>query len=158
MHMILWMICRPSSNGCAFQVAMPVVRKDQDGSCHPIIHQGPLRADNWGKLGAHNLCDLGDIWFIRSAIGQRHPTSYIPERVFSEITSETLEWCHSITHMTSVESLSSILAQGIMPMGGPNFLYPFNVVHPHHEFSAASKVPVMIVLKKDALLVQGHFM
>ena len=104
----------------------------RDWGAKPIYHQGPLCADKWCEVGQFGMEDLGEVWFVRSAIGQLHPQSYIPERVFAEVTEQTLEWCHSLTHMTTVESLYQTLAQGIIPMGRPIFLSPFNVTHPHH--------------------------
>ena len=75
------------------------------------------------------------------------------ERLYTRMTLEHLEFCHSLTHYTSVENLHSILKYGMIPTNRAIFFHPFPDHHPHHTQSSRSSAPVCIRVKKEALFM-----
>ena len=64
-----------------------------------------------------------------------------------------LEFCHSLTHYTSVENLHSILRYGFIPQQRAIYFHPFPSHHPHHTQGSRSQAPVCIRVKKEAVFM-----
>ena len=79
--------------------------------------------------------------------------SFLFERFYTRMTLEHLEYCHSLTHYTLVQSVHSILRCGIIPQQRAVYFHPFPDHHPHHTQSSRSDAPVMIRIKKEALFM-----
>ena len=74
-------------------------------------------------------------------------------RIYSRTALESMSWCHSFTHMTSVENVRGILACGVAPRDRTVYMSPFPPHHPHHTVGSRSRAPVLVSSKKEALFL-----
>ena len=156
-ELILYLVCRPDDKGGRFQVAMPITETvtDSDGTRHTRVWVEPDTpcGDRWQSVENFRMANVGNVWYIRTTQGQLKPKTYLMDRFFQRMDATSLSWCHSLTHMTSVEALQSILQKGVLPVNRVIFLSPFPPWHPHHTQGSRSRSSVVISIKKEALLL-----
>ena len=153
--LLLLMVCQADRKGGRFQMAMPLREGDYDWAGRvtrtPIaVNPGAPRGPRWEERKRFGVGNLGPIWYLRCVQGQIHLDTFLFERLYTRMSLEHLEYCHSLTHCTSVENLHSILRYGFIPQKRAVHFHPFPDNHSHHTSGSRSHAPVVCRIKKEA--------
>ena len=112
-ELLLRLVCCADDKGGRFQVAMPItevaVSLDGSTSTHIWVDHDMPCADRWQKVENFRMSEVSSVWYIRTTQGQLRPKTYLMDRLFNRMDTTSMTWCHSLTHMTSVDALQGIL-------------------------------------------------